>query len=53
MKFEIEGEDMLTKTVGRGGISSGRINVPVEWIGRRVRVILMKEGSDSYTEGSK
>jgi len=40
MKFEVEGEDMLTKTVGRGNTSSGRLNVPVEWIGREVIVIL-------------
>jgi len=42
MKFELEGEDMLKKTVSKGD-SSARIFVPKEWEGKEVAVILLEE----------
>ncbi len=38
VKFEIYGEEMIEKTVNSSG-NSGRIYLPPEWIGTRVKVI--------------
>jgi len=37
-KFEVYGQEMVEKTVARSG-SSGRVYLPPDWIGRRVKVI--------------
>lgn len=41
MKFEIEGENMVKKTVRRGG-NSGHIYVPKAWMGKEVVVVLVE-----------
>ena len=38
VKFEIYGEEMIEKTVNSSG-NSGRIYLPPEWIGRKVKVV--------------
>jgi putative transposon-encoded protein len=38
VKFEIYGEEMIEKTVNSSG-NSGRIYLPPEWIGTRVKVV--------------
>jgi len=37
-KFEVFGEEMLEKIVAKSG-SSGRVYLPPDWIGKRVKVI--------------
>jgi putative transposon-encoded protein len=37
-KFEVWGEEMIEKTVALSG-KSGRIYVPLEWLGKNVKVI--------------
>lgn len=37
-KFEVWGEEMLEKIVAKSG-SSGRVYLPPDWIGKRVKVI--------------
>lgn len=37
-KFEVYGEEMIEKTVALSG-KSGRIYVPLEWLGKNVKVI--------------
>ena len=41
VKIELSGFEMLEKQVNKSG-NSGRIYVPVEWIGKRVKVILVE-----------
>ena len=38
VKFEVYGEEMLEKTVKLSG-NSGRIYLPPDWVGRRVKII--------------
>jgi putative transposon-encoded protein len=38
VKFEIYGEQMIEKTVNSSG-NSGRVYLPPEWIGTKVKVI--------------
>ena len=38
VKFEIYGEEMIEKTVNSSG-NSGRVYLPPEWIGTKVKVI--------------
>lgn len=38
VKFEVYGEEMLEKTVKSSG-NSGRIYLPPDWIGHRVKII--------------
>lgn len=38
VKFEIYGEEMIEKTVNSSG-NSGRIYLPPEWIGTKVKVV--------------
>ena len=38
VKFEVYGEEMIAKTVNSSG-NSGRIYLPPEWIGTKVKVI--------------
>lgn len=40
-KIQLTGFEMLEKQVNKSG-NSGRIYVPVEWIGKRVKVILLE-----------
>lgn len=37
-RFEVYGQEMLEKVVAKSG-SSGRVYLPPDWIGRRVKVI--------------
>lgn len=41
-KIELTGFEMLEKKVNRSG-NSGRVYVPVEWIGKKVKVILIEQ----------
>ncbi len=38
VKFEIYGEEMIKKTVNSSG-NSGRVYLPPEWIGKKVKVV--------------
>lgn len=40
-KMQLTGFEMLEKRVNKSG-NSGRVYVPVEWIGKRVKVILLE-----------
>lgn len=40
-KMQLTGFEMLEKQVNKSG-NSGRVYVPVEWIGKRVKVILVE-----------
>ena len=40
-KMQLTGFKMLEKQVNKSG-NSGRVYVPVEWIGKRVKVILLE-----------
>lgn len=40
-KVQLTGFEMLEKQVNKSG-NSGRVYVPVEWIGKRVKVILVE-----------
>ena len=42
VKLELTGYEMLEKLVNRSG-NSGRVYVPIEWIGKRVKVILIEK----------
>lgn len=46
--FTIEGEEIITKTVGDGGFS-GRIYVPKSWQGETVKVVRLS-GSNNEKE---
>ena len=37
-KFEVFGQEMIEKLVARSG-NSGRIYLPPDWIGKRVKII--------------
>jgi len=41
-KIQLTGFEMLEKKVNKSG-NSGRIYVPVEWIGKRVKIILLEK----------
>jgi putative transposon-encoded protein len=38
VKFEVFGEEMIEKAVRSSG-NSGRVYLPPEWVGRRVKII--------------
>ena len=40
-RIELKGFEMLEKQVNKSG-NSGRVYVPVEWIGKRVKVVLLE-----------
>lgn len=42
-QFDIKGYDIEHKTVGRGNASSGRVNLPISWIGKKVAIVLLDE----------
>lgn len=41
-KIQLTGYEMLEKTVNKSG-NSGRVYVPVEWIGKKVKIILVEQ----------
>ena len=41
-KIQLNGFEMLEKQVNKSG-NSGRVYVPVEWIGKRVKVVLLEK----------
>ena len=41
-KIQLIGFEMLEKQVNKSG-NSGRIYVPVEWIGKKVKIILVEK----------
>jgi len=41
-KIQFTGFEMLEKQVNKSG-NSGRVYVPVEWIGKRVKVVLLEQ----------
>lgn len=41
-KIQLSGYEMLEKQVNKSG-NSGRVYVPVEWIGKRVKVVLLEQ----------
>lgn len=40
-KIQLTGYEMLEKQVNKSG-NSGRVYVPIEWIGKKVKIILIK-----------
>lgn len=40
-KIQITGYEMLEKQANKSG-NSGRVYVPVEWIGKKVKIILLE-----------
>ena len=40
--IQMTGYEMLEKTVGKSG-DSGRVYVPVDWIGKKIKVVLIEE----------
>lgn len=41
-KIKLTGFEMLEKEVNKSG-NSGRIYVPIEWIGKKVKIILLEK----------
>ena len=41
-KIELTGLEMLEKKVNKSG-NSGRVYVPIEWIGKKVKIILIEK----------
>ncbi|MEK6828264.1 MAG: DUF2080 family transposase-associated protein [Nanoarchaeota archaeon] len=41
-KIQLTGFEMLEKQVNKSG-NSGRIYVPIEWIGKKVKIILLEK----------
>jgi putative transposon-encoded protein len=44
-QIQIAGYEMLEKKASRSG-NSGRVYVPVEWIGKRVKIILLENNEN-------
>jgi putative transposon-encoded protein len=42
VKLELSGYEMLEKQVNKSGNSS-RVYVPIEWIGKKVKIILIEK----------
>ena len=42
VKIELTGFEMLEKQVTKSG-NSGRVYVPIEWIGKKVKMILVEK----------
>jgi len=40
-KIQLTGFEMLEKQVNKSG-NSGRVYVPLEWVGKRVKIILLE-----------
>ena len=41
-KIQLTGYEMLEKQVNKSG-NSGRVYVPIEWIGKKVKIILVEK----------
>lgn len=41
-KIELTGFEMLEKIVNKSG-NSGRVYVPIEWIGKKVKIVLIEK----------
>ena len=41
-KINLKGYEMLEKQVNKSG-NSGRVYVPIEWIGKKVKIILLEK----------
>lgn len=41
-KIQLSGFEMLEKQVNKSG-NSGRVYVPVEWVGKRVKIVLVEK----------
>ena len=41
MKIEVEAYQVIEKVVKSGG-NSGRVYVPIDWIGKRVKILLVE-----------
>ncbi|MBI2523181.1 DUF2080 family transposase-associated protein [Candidatus Woesearchaeota archaeon] len=41
-KIQLSGYEMLEKQVNKSG-NSGRVYVPIEWIGKKVKIILIEK----------
>jgi len=42
VNIQITGFEMLEKSVNKSG-NSGRVYVPIEWIGKKVKIILLEK----------
>ena len=42
IKIQLSGYEMLEKQVNKSG-NSGRVYVPIEWIGKKVKIILIEQ----------
>ena len=41
-KIQLTGYEMLEKQVNKSG-NSGRVYVPIEWVGKKVKIILIEK----------
>lgn len=41
-KISLKGYEMLEKQVNKSG-NSGRVYVPIEWVGKKVKIILLEK----------
>ena len=41
-KIQLIGYEMLEKKINKSG-NSGRVYVPIEWIGKKVKIILLEQ----------
>lgn len=42
VKLELTGYEMIEKEVHKSG-NSGRVYIPIEWIGKKVKIILIEK----------
>lgn len=41
-KIQLTGYEMLEKKINKSG-NSGRVYVPIEWVGKKVKIILLEK----------
>lgn len=41
-KIQLKGFEMLEKQVNKSG-NSGRVYVPIEWVGKKVKIVLLEQ----------
>lgn len=41
-KIQLKGFEMLEKQVNKSG-NSGRVYVPIEWVGKKVKIVLLEK----------
>lgn len=41
-KIQLTGYEMLEKQANKSG-NSGRVYIPIEWVGKRVKIILLEQ----------